>query len=415
MTDQLPAAPDGSLADGRVALHRPGLTPPDLPAQLIPAHVACVMDGNGRWANARGLARTEGHRVGEATMMDVIAGAVEIGIKELSVYAFSTENWRRSPAEVRFLMGFTRQVLRAQTDDLLEWGVRVNWVGREPRLWKSVLSEVRRSERITAGNETLVLNMCLNYGGRAEIADAARAVEQQPAGRAGVEVKSADEHPTVGGGKAQVFRAQRVAAAFGCFGRGQLFERFLEAGEALHYRRPDDELFIDVEEPTEAVLHAGEGGAGLHDVAEAEFFRQIHRQGGEDGDEDADADVAGVKHPEPVFAVDKRAPVVFDLGKALRQPRLFSGCAPVEGDLFAVVADAQQGRAVVRLKMLALDVQRLQFVADEVPQPGGECRVGERNPDEVAVDGEFVPAEGEGLLAGEFVEDGEVGGEGDAF
>ena len=83
--------------------------------------------------------------------------------------------------------------------------------------------------------------------------------------------------------------------------------------------------------------------------------------------------------------------------------------------MFAVVADAQQGRAVVRLKMLALDVQRLQFVADEVPQPGGECRVGERNPDEVAVDGEFVPAEGEGLLAGEFVEDGEVGGEGDAF
>ena len=142
------------------------------------------MDGNGRWANARGLPRTEGHRVGESTMMDVIAGAVEIGVGELSVYAFSTENWKRSPSEVRFLMGFTRTVLRAQTDDLLAWGVRVNWVGREPRLWKSVLSEVRRSERITAGNETLVLNMCLNYGGRAEIADAARAVaEEVAAGR----------------------------------------------------------------------------------------------------------------------------------------------------------------------------------------------------------------------------------------
>ena len=134
------------------------------------------MDGNGRWANARGLPRTEGHRVGESTMMDVIAGAVEIGVGELSVYAFSTENWKRSPSEVRFLMGFTRTVLRAQTDDLLAWGVRVNWVGRTPRLWKSVLSEVRRSERITAGNETMVLNMCLNYGGRAEIADAARAI-----------------------------------------------------------------------------------------------------------------------------------------------------------------------------------------------------------------------------------------------
>ena len=84
-------------------------------------------------------------------------------------------------------------------------------------------------------------------------ADAARAVEQQPAGDADVEVKSADERPAVGGGKAQVFRAQRVAAAFGCFGRGQLFEGFLEAGEALHHRRPDDELFIDVEKPAEAV------------------------------------------------------------------------------------------------------------------------------------------------------------------
>ena len=130
MNDQPPAEPDLQPLDKGVSLHQAGLTPPDLPAQAVPAHVACIMDGNGRWANARGLARSEGHRAGEATMLDVIAGAVEIGIKELSVYAFSTENWRRSPAEVRFLMGFTRQVLRAQTDDLLAWGVRVNWVGR---------------------------------------------------------------------------------------------------------------------------------------------------------------------------------------------------------------------------------------------------------------------------------------------
>ncbi|SHE25895.1 polyprenyl diphosphate synthase [Actinomyces glycerinitolerans] len=176
------ASADGTGTDPRpldvVPLHRGGLTPPALDPAAVPAHVACVMDGNGRWANARGLPRTEGHRVGESTMMDVIAGAVELGVKELSVYAFSTENWKRSPAEVRFLMGFTRSVLRAQTDDLLAWGVRVNWVGREPRLWKSVLKEVRRSERITAANDTMVLNMCLNYGGRAEIADAARAMAQ---------------------------------------------------------------------------------------------------------------------------------------------------------------------------------------------------------------------------------------------
>lgn len=179
MTESAGTAATGSdpaLVPDRVPLHREDLTSPVLPREALPQHVACVMDGNGRWANARGLPRTEGHRVGESTMMDVIAGAVELGIPELSVYAFSTENWRRSPAEVRFLMGFTRTVLRAQTDDLLDWGVRVNWVGREPRLWKSVLSEVRRSERITARNETMVLNMCLNYGGRAEIADAARAM-----------------------------------------------------------------------------------------------------------------------------------------------------------------------------------------------------------------------------------------------
>ena len=174
-------AADPTLAPESVPLHREGLTPPALPAAAIPEHVALVMDGNGRWANSRGLTRTEGHRVGESTMMDVIAGGVELGIKEMSVYAFSTENWRRSPAEVRFLMGFARTVLRAQTDDLNDWGVQVRWVGREPKLWKSVLKEVRRAERITAGNSTMILNMCLNYGGRAEIADAARAIGQEVA------------------------------------------------------------------------------------------------------------------------------------------------------------------------------------------------------------------------------------------
>ncbi|MDY5131936.1 undecaprenyl diphosphate synthase family protein, partial [Actinotignum timonense] len=90
--------------------HRPGITPP--PLGRVPEHVAIVMDGNGRWANARGLARTEGHKAGERSLMDVVAGALEVGITELSVYAFSTENWRRSPSEVRFLMGFSRDIIR---------------------------------------------------------------------------------------------------------------------------------------------------------------------------------------------------------------------------------------------------------------------------------------------------------------
>ena len=165
-------------------LHRPGLTPPRLSPHELPAHVALVMDGNGRWANARNLPRTEGHRAGEANLMDVIAGAVELGIQEVSAYAFSTENWRRSPAEVRFIMGFTRTVLREQRNQLHSWGVRVRWVGRSPRLWRSVLTELRAAERMTAGNTGMTLNMCINYGGRAEITDAARGIaEDVAAGR----------------------------------------------------------------------------------------------------------------------------------------------------------------------------------------------------------------------------------------
>ncbi len=165
-------------------LHRPGLTPPAIEPAKLPAHIGLVMDGNGRWANARNLPRTEGHRAGEANLIDVIAGAVELGVQELSAYAFSTENWRRSPAEVRFIMGFTRTVLREQRDQLHSWNVRVRWVGRTPRLWRSVLSELRAAERLTAGNTGMTFNMCINYGGRAEITDAARAIaEDVAAGR----------------------------------------------------------------------------------------------------------------------------------------------------------------------------------------------------------------------------------------
>ena len=161
--------------------HPSGSLPPQMTPGSVPEHVAVVMDGNGRWANRRGLPRTEGHRVGEETLMDVVAGALEIGVKEISAYAFSTENWKRSPAEVRFIMGFTRQVLRAQRDQLNDWGVQVRWVGRTPKLWKSVLSELREAERVTAANDRLVLNMCINYGGRAELADAARSLAQDVA------------------------------------------------------------------------------------------------------------------------------------------------------------------------------------------------------------------------------------------
>ena len=158
--------------------------PPSFPPGSVPAHIAIVMDGNGRWANARGLTRVEGHRAGEAALLDVVAGAIQAGVTHLSVYAFSTENWKRSPDEVRFLMGFNRDVLHRRRDQLNEWGVRVRWAGRRPKLWPSVIEELLFAEKLTRKNTTLTLTMCVNYGGRTEIADAARNLaEDVAAGR----------------------------------------------------------------------------------------------------------------------------------------------------------------------------------------------------------------------------------------
>jgi undecaprenyl diphosphate synthase len=145
-----------------------------VPLDAVPAHVAIVMDGNGRWAKARGLPRTKGHEAGEASLLDVVEGAIEIGVRHVSAYAFSTENWKRSPEEVRFLMGFNRDVIRRRRDYMHELGVRVRWAGRRPRLWRSVINELETAEEMTRANDVLTLTMCVNYGGRAELADAAR-------------------------------------------------------------------------------------------------------------------------------------------------------------------------------------------------------------------------------------------------
>ncbi|OLF18775.1 isoprenyl transferase [Actinophytocola xanthii] len=156
--------------------HPSGARPPAIPAEFVPKHVAIVMDGNGRWANQRGLPRIEGHKRGEAVVVEAAAGCIELGVRWLSLYAFSTENWRRSPDEVRFLMGFSRDVIRHRTSELDEMGVRVRWAGRRPRLWRSVINELESAERRTVDNDVLNLAMCINYGGRAEIGDAAREI-----------------------------------------------------------------------------------------------------------------------------------------------------------------------------------------------------------------------------------------------
>ena len=175
-----------------------GIYPPSIPPAAVPGHVAIVMDGNGRWANARGLTRIEGHRAGEASLLDVVAGAIQLGIRHLSVYAFSTENWKRSPEEVRFLMGFNRDVLHRRRDQLNDWGVRVRWAGRKPKLWGSVIKELQFAEKLTERNKVLTLTMCVNYGGRGEITDAVRALAAQvAAGRlspSGITERSIQRH-----------------------------------------------------------------------------------------------------------------------------------------------------------------------------------------------------------------------------
>jgi undecaprenyl diphosphate synthase len=154
--------------------HPSGAKPPRL--DVVPRHVALVMDGNGRWAKQRGLPRTRGHEAGEHALFDCVEGAIEVGVQWLSAYAFSTENWKRSPEEVRFLMGFNENVLVRRRDEMHALGVRVRWAGRRERLWPRVIRRLEEAEELTRKNTTLTLTMCVNYGGRAEIVDAVRRI-----------------------------------------------------------------------------------------------------------------------------------------------------------------------------------------------------------------------------------------------
>ena len=139
-------------------------------------HVGVIMDGNGRWAEARGLGRIAGHTRGARRVSEIVRVCPDLGVTHLTLFAFSTENWRRSPEEVRFLMGFNREVIRRRRDELDALGVRVRWAGRRRRLWKSVIAELEDAEQRTRRNDVLTLQFCVNYGGRAESADAAAAL-----------------------------------------------------------------------------------------------------------------------------------------------------------------------------------------------------------------------------------------------
>ena len=143
----------------------------------VPAHVACVMDGNGRWAARRGLPRTAGHEAGLDALFDTVDGALEIGVQWLTVYAFSTENWTRPRDEVRFLLDFNRSILAARRDEMHERGVRLRFIGgRDRRLARSLLAEMDAASALTAANERLTLTVAFNYGARAELTEAVRRI-----------------------------------------------------------------------------------------------------------------------------------------------------------------------------------------------------------------------------------------------
>ncbi len=148
------------------------ILPPGVDPTRIPVHIAAVMDGNGRWASRRGLPRTEGHGAGEEALFDAVHGALTLGTKWFTVYAFSTENWRRPVDEVRYLMNFNESILTRRRDELNDLGVRVRFIGRRNwRVPKRLIRQIEEAEALTARNRGMTLSFAFNYGGRAELVD----------------------------------------------------------------------------------------------------------------------------------------------------------------------------------------------------------------------------------------------------
>ena len=142
------------------------------------------MDGNGRWAQRRGLKRTDGHAAGEEALFDTVNGGLDVGLDWLTVYAFSTENWRRPLDEVRFLMNFNESLLLRRRDELNDLGVRVRFIGRRTgRVPGRLRRQIADAEALTSANRTMTLTFAFNYGGRAELVDATRAIATEVAER----------------------------------------------------------------------------------------------------------------------------------------------------------------------------------------------------------------------------------------
>lgn len=146
-----------------------------------PAHLALIMDGNGRWAKSRGLPRVEGHRRGADSVRTAISCCIKYGVRYLTLYSFSSENWKRPAQEVDDLMGLLRRYLQSEIAELHKNGVRLRVIGDRTALGRDIISLIDDAEGLTKNNQTLDLIVALSYGGRAEIANAARRVAQDVA------------------------------------------------------------------------------------------------------------------------------------------------------------------------------------------------------------------------------------------
>jgi undecaprenyl diphosphate synthase len=142
--------------------------------EKVPYHIGIIMDGNGRWAQQRRLPRVAGHRAGTENIRRVLTSCVEFGIKMLTIYAFSTENWKRPEEEVKGLMSIFARVIDRELDELHQQGVRLRHVGRLEGISDDLKAKVYRAMDLTKNNERIILNVAFNYGGRAEIVDAVR-------------------------------------------------------------------------------------------------------------------------------------------------------------------------------------------------------------------------------------------------
>lgn len=149
---------------------------PDVPRERLPRHIAIIMDGNGRWARQRGLPRIEGHRKGVATVRAVVAHCARLGIEQLTLYCLSSENWKRPPAELDFLMHLLEQYMVEERGEILRQNIRLTTIGRREGIAADALRAMDRTAELSRDNTGLRLCLAINYGGRQEIVEAVRRI-----------------------------------------------------------------------------------------------------------------------------------------------------------------------------------------------------------------------------------------------